>query len=330
MPFISSVRSSYGTSGKKKSSSAIGKLRRELGSNDITYSPGTIKIIDLRGTFGSSDSITVYAKGGNGGDSGARGGYGTFLQGTVPVTQLAGKRIALISGSNGVNGPGGRGSAGGGGYSGIIVLDNANSLRTIAHIATAAGAGGASGPGDSGGPSNGYDTSSIVYGGSPTAGSGGLAKDSGGTTGFYPSLSFAARPGNAFGGGDSCSNENGRDNFAPGGGGGFGYLSGGSPSNASGPGMLNGNPSAGDYSTLFAGGFGGGGGSTEGGSGGQTWRTQSGGGGGGGFIGGNGGGFISDETPSAGFAGTSFWFNSSNVVSHSPANSNAPYLRIVV
>jgi len=330
MPFISSVRSSYGTSGRKKSSSAKGRLLAALATSDKTFSPGTVQIVDLRGYFGSSDTITVFAKGGNGGDSGARGGYGTFLQGTVPISQLAGKQIAFISGSNGTNGPGGRGSGAGGGFSGIVVLDNLDSFKTIAHIASAAGAGGASGPGDSGSPSQGYDTSNIVYSGSPTGGSGGTARDSGGSQGTYPSISFAARPGNAWGGGDSCSDVNGTDNFASGSGGGFGYLAGNSPADTSGPGVRGGNSPANPYSSIFSGGFGGGGASTGGGSGGLSWRTQSGGGGGGGFNGGNGGSYIGDEQPSPGFAGTSFWFNSANVITHSPANSGSPYLRVVL
>ena len=338
MPFISSARSSYGPQGKKNSKSVKSVLASALGTTDKTFSSGTIQIIDLQGGFVNSGNVTVYAKGGNGGSSGARGGYGALIQGTVPYSALAGKRLGFISGSNGTDASGGRSSAAGGGYSGIVVMA-ASGFQVSSHICSAAGGGGASGGGDGGSAISGGDTSSIVYSGSPSGGSGGSSKDSNGTVTSWPSSNWPARSGNAWGGGDGPNNINnaGTDSaynaMFGGGGGGFGPLAGGSPNNTSGPGFLSGVALTGlsdMQQGVFSGGVGGGGAGNGGGSGAVAWRVTSGGGGGGGFQGGQGGSYSGDAQPRPGFAGTSYWYNSAAVQSSSFGNSQAPYLRVVL
>lgn len=332
MPFISSSRSTYGPQGKKNSQAAKGKLIAALATTDKTFAAGTIKIVDLSGTFSNAGNITVYAKGGNGGSNSAAGGYGALIQGTVPYSLLAGKRIAFVSGSNGQDGSGGRGSAGGGGYSGIVILGSG--YETLQHICSAAGGGGASGGGDSGTAQSGQSTSSISYSGTPAAGSGGVAKSSNGSTGSYPTLNLAGRPGSKFGGGNApgidVQGDGGINGFLSGGGGGFGPLAGGDPSDALSPGARNGEPIVSSGNGVYFGGVGGGGASSGGGSGSVTWRVTSGGGGGGGFVGGAGGSYSGDAQPRPGFAGTSYWHNSAAVQSSSFANSSTPYLRVVL
>lgn len=339
MPFISTVRSKYGPQGRKNSQSIKGKLNVSFGTTDKTFSSGTVTIVDLAGTFSNAGSMTVYCKGGNGGASGTRGGYGAFVQGTVPYSLLSGKRIAFISGSNGQDANGGRSSAGGGGYSGIVILDGSSNVKVSSHIASAAGGGGASGGGDSGSPVVGGDVSGIVYSGSPSVGAGGNSRDSAGSTTSFPSSQWPARPGNAWGGGDGPTNINnsGTDSmynaFFGGGGGGFGVLGGGSPNNVNGPGVLSGIAISGlpDMSQgIFSGGVGGGGAGNGGGSGNVAWRVTSGAGGGGGFVGGAGGSYSSDAQPRPGSAGTSYWHSSSAVTTITNADSQAPYLRVVL
>lgn len=299
----------------------------------FTISPGQIFIFDCTLDSPSQPGfITLSVQGGAGGANARPTGYGAYVRGSIPLSILAGKKVAFVCGGVGVQGGSGRGSSSGGGFSGLVILDQNSPHNLVTnHILSAGGGGGSTGNSDTGIGTPPTGSTVLVYTGSPSGGLGGLAKSFAGTVARYPTLSYAARHGNAYGGGDYCSREDLNNNFPSGGGGGFGILPGGSPSNVNGPGVLGGNPAAAAYFSDNGepdclGGFGGGGGSSGGGNGSVPWRVCSGGGGGGGFIGGAGGGYTSDGVAAGGYGGASFIGSADWLVTFLPNTNAGPSL----
>lgn len=348
MPFINSFGSAssrgYGfTRGGGGGDPVITAIRTAFGlaGSVNTYSqPQGWTYVDLRNVVGSPTLITVSCAGSRGGGGGSyAAGYGASVVATVPTSFLAGKIIGFV---NAGSPPGdvaqGRSSSGGGGFSGIIQLSTSDYAKgnTLTHVITAGGGGGANGGGDNGRNIPGQSSNTIVYSGSPSGGIS-LAKNQGGSTGYYPSLSYAAKAGNSYGGGDGASDNQGRDLFVNGGGGGFGPRRGVQPNGNYDPSGRSTGMDLG-YSAInpindsepHIGAFGGGGCGAEGASGGVPWRVISSGGGGGGFNGGNTGWDPNQgdtyALPAGG--GTSFCWSSGNLISHSGGNSSTGYCNL--
>ena len=352
MPFINSFGAAssrgYGfTRGGGGADTVIAAIRAaySLGAASTSYSQSEgWTYVDCRNAIGTTKLITVSCGGSRGGSAlnGQRAaGAGASLTGTVPTSFLAGKIIAFVNAGNPPSDSGGdaRMSPGGGGFSGLIILDPASYLvgGTLTHVISAAGGGGSNGGGDNGFNIPGISATSVVTGTNLTpVGGVTTAKDPGGNVGSYPSIAFAGKNGNKYGGGDGANNSQGTDLFVNPGGGGFGPRRGvlsngvGDPSGTS-TGMSLGFPSQTPHSgqsELLKGSFGGGGCGAGSSSGGQPWRVISAGGGGGGFYGGNTGYGGTDGSAQAAGAGTSYCWNSSNLISHSGASSNTGFCNV--
>ena len=350
MPFINSFGAAssrgYGFTRGGKGNDVISAIQTALAIGAATsYSqPEGWTYVDLRLASTSTKLITVSCGGSRGGSAqngGRAAGAGASVVGTVPASFLVGKIIAFVNAGNPPSDSGGdaRASAGGGGFSGLIVLDPNDYLigGTLTHIISAAGGGGANGGGDNNVNIPGISATSIVTGTGLTPQVGTTnAKNQGGSTGSYPSISYSAKNGNKYGGGDSANSAQGTDLFVNGAGGGFGPRRGvlsdgtGDPSGSS-TGMSLGfgaSSPMGGMTELFKGSFGGGGCGAAGASGGVPWRVISSGGGGGGFYGGSTGYGGSDGSAQQAGAGTSYCWNSSNLVSHSGASSNTGYCNV--
>jgi hypothetical protein len=294
--------------------------------------------VDLRSVIGSTKLITVSCAGTRGGGGAQRGGYGATISGTIATNQLAGKIICFVNSYTPPNdSAGGRASSGGGGFSGLIQLDPADYTigGTLQHFISAAGGGGANGGGDNGNSKTGGDASIYNTSGSPSGGTS-LAKDNNGNVGYYPSLSYAGKAGNKYGGGDGANNAQGRDLFVNPGGGGFGPRRGvlsdgsGDPSGYStGYSMGYGHQTTmGGLDTSKIGAIGGGGCGAEGASGGVPWRVISAGGGGGGWRGGSSGWGGSDGDAAQAAAGISFCGNGASLSSFSGSSSQNGYCNV--
>ena len=358
MPLISTFgTNSAGMFGTRKGGGGLSVatlLRAALGmgASGTTYSQGadTWTYVDLRTASSGTGTLTVNCGGSAGGGGQFSGGTGFIISGSIPLEALKGKVICFVNAGNPpVSQATNRESSGGGGFSGLIHLTDAGFLKgeTVTHFISAAGGGGAAGTGDNSTGGAGQNATVYVTSGTPSGGIS-ASKDAVGTVGYFPSINFAAKAGNRFGGGDALNNAQGivlggafGDMYGNGGGGGFGPRRGSMPDGSGDPtgrstGMDEGYASippmispAGTMNTNYNGSIGGGGAGGGLGNGGVPWRVKSSGGGGGGFQGGNSGYEGTDGGATTAKAGISFCGNGATFISSSTGNSTC-YCNIIL
>jgi len=177
----------------------------------------------------SSITITIVgASGGSGRSGNSNGGYGSVLNGVLPVT--AGSMLYFyvggkggigangIAGAAGYNGGGKGGTIAGGGGGGASDIRTSTSYTTRIAVAGGGGGGGANSGGANGGYPVGAD-SVLETGCSPITAAKGGSQTAGGIAGTC-STSYSATPADSTGVGGNCS-------ATYGGGGGGGYFGGG-------------------------------------------------------------------------------------------------------